>query len=74
MGQNCGTILRTMMQVFTTIYLAETLRANVECVESTDGLDQQLPGVIEFKQTLRERIAILENRSFDEDDDDNLLD
>jgi hypothetical protein len=60
-----------MMQVFTTIYLAETLRANIECVESTDGLDQQLPGVIEFKKTLRERIAILENRSFYQNDDDS---
>jgi hypothetical protein len=59
------------MQVFTTIYLAETLRANIECVESTDGLDQQLPGVIEFKKTLRERIAILENRSFYQNDDDS---
>lgn len=74
MGQNCGTILRTMMQVFTTIYLAETLRANVKCVESTDGLDQQLPGVIEFNETLRQRIAILENRGFYEDDCGNLFD
>jgi hypothetical protein len=62
------------MQVFTTIYLAETLRANVECVEETEGLDQQLPGVIEFKQTLRERIAILENRGFYEDHGDSNLD
>lgn len=58
------------MRVFTTIYLAETLRANIECVEETQGLDQQLPGVIEFKQTLRKRIAMLENRGFYESDDD----
>jgi hypothetical protein len=57
------------MQVFTTIYLAETLRANIECVEETDGLDQHLPGVLEFKRTLRHRIAMLENRGFYEDDD-----
>jgi len=63
-----------MMQVFTTIYLTETLRANVECVESTEGLDQHLPGVIEFKETLRKRIAILENRGFYEDNDDCNLD
>ncbi len=57
------------MQVFTTIYLAETLRANIECVEETQGLDQQQPGVLEFKHTLRRRIAMLENRGFYEDDD-----
>jgi len=71
--KNCGTIVRTTMQVFTTIYLAETLRANVEYVEETDGLDQQLPGVIEFKHTIRERIAILENR-WPCDDDGSLDD
>lgn len=58
------------MQVFTTIYLAETLRANIQCVEETEGLDQQLPGVLEFKHTLRKRIAMLENRWLFEDDCD----
>jgi len=67
--QNCGTIVSTIMQVFTTIYLAETLRANIACVEETLGLDQQLPGVQEFKRTLRKRIAMLENRCFYEDDE-----
>ena len=67
LDQNCGTIMSTIMQVFTTIYLAETLRANIECVEETEGLDQQLPGVLEFKQTLRKRIAMLENRRLYED-------
>ena len=57
------------MQVFTTIYLAETLRANIECVEETEGLDQLQPGVLEFKHTLRKRIAMLENRGFYEDDE-----
>jgi len=57
------------MQVFTTIYLAETLRANIDCVEETEGLDQCLPGVAEFKQTLRERIVMLENRGFYETDE-----
>lgn len=59
----------TSMQVFTTIYLAETLRANIECVEETEGLDQQQPGVLEFKHTLRKRIAMLENQVFYEDGD-----
>jgi hypothetical protein len=67
--QNCGTIVSTIMQVFTTIYLAETLRANIECVEETEGLDQLQPGVLEFKHTLRKRIAMLENRGFYEDDE-----
>lgn len=62
------------MQVFTTIYLAETLRSNIACVAETEGLDQQHPGVLEFKQTLRERIAILENRGFYEDDGTGNLD
>lgn len=57
------------MQVFTTIYLAETLRSNLQCVEDTDGLDQQQPGVVGFKETLRQRITILENRGFWETDD-----
>lgn len=57
------------MQVFTTIYLAQTLRANAECVEEIDGLDQSFPGVVDFTETLRERIAMLENRGFYEEDD-----
>jgi hypothetical protein len=57
------------MQVFTTIYLARTLRANIECIEETEGLDQQSPGAVEFKETLRERIAMLENRGFYETDE-----
>ena len=56
------------MQVFTTIFLAETLRANVECVEQTPDLDQNLPGVIEFKDALRRRISMLETRGFYEFD------
>jgi hypothetical protein len=59
------------MQVFTTIYLAETLRANIECVEETDGLDQDQPGVVEFKQTLRERIATLESSYWPESEPDS---
>ena len=67
--RKCGNIVSTIMQVFTTIYLAETLRANIECVEETEGLDQEQPGVVEFKQALRKRIAMLENRGFYEDGD-----
>jgi len=67
--QNCGTISMTNMQVFTTVFLVETLRATVECNEETDGLDQNLPGTIEFKQALRNRIAQLESRGFYESED-----
>ena len=52
------------MQVFTTIFLAETLRANLRCVEDADGLDQDLYGLAEFRQSLRERIEILEGRNW----------
>jgi len=56
------------MQVFTTIYLAETLRANIECIDETEGLDLQLPGVLEFKHALSKQIVLLENRRCCEDD------
>jgi hypothetical protein len=55
------------MQVFTTIFLAETLPASAECVDGPEGLDQDLHGPAEFKQALRERIAMLESRSWFED-------
>ena len=51
------------MQVFTTIFLIETLRANIECVEETDGIDQNHPGAVEFKEALRECISRLEGRN-----------
>jgi len=53
-----------MMRVFTTIFLAETLRANVECVEEAEEIDQNDPGVLEFKETLRGWISRLEGRNF----------
>lgn len=52
------------MQVFTTIFLVETLRANIACVEETDGVDQNHPGAVEFKETLQRCIARLEGRDF----------
>ena len=66
--QSNGTVTSIEMQVFTTIFLAETLRANVACVEETADLDQNLPGAVEFKDTLRKRIAMLEARGFFESD------
>jgi len=61
-----------MMQVFTTIFLAETLRANVECVEEAEGIDPNDPGVVEFKETLRAWISRLEGRRFPAFDDPEL--
>lgn len=65
--ESCGTIIG--MQVFTKIFLAETLRANIECVEETEGLDQNQPGAVEFKKALRNCIATLETRGFFESHD-----
>lgn len=58
-----------MMQVFTTIFLAETLRANVECVEEAEGIDANDPAAIEFKETLKAWISRLEGRTFPAFDD-----
>ena len=55
------------MQVFTTIFLAETLRANIQCAEEAEELDQDHSGLDEFKHALRERIAMLENRNWFKD-------
>jgi hypothetical protein len=56
------------MQVFTTIFLAEPLSANIQRVDQANGLDQDEHGLAEFKQALRERIAILESRGWSEVD------
>ena len=52
------------MRVFTTIFLAETLRANIECVEDAEGIDQNNPGLIEFKEALKACLSKLEGRAF----------
>lgn len=57
------------MQVFTTIFLVETLRANIECVEQADGIDQNHPGAIEFKEALQKCISRLEGRNLSAPDD-----
>ena len=56
------------MQVFTTIFLAEMLRANIQYVEQTKRLDQDQLCLVAFKQSLRERIAMLESRNWLKDD------
>jgi hypothetical protein len=57
------------MQVFTTIFLAETPRDNIQRVDQANSLDQDQHGLAEFKQALRERIVILESRGWSEGDD-----
>lgn len=49
------------MQVFTTIYLAETLRVNVQHVDETPTLET-FAGVREFAEALSRKIAELERR------------
>ena len=61
-----------MIQVFTSVFLAETLRANVECVEEAEGVDQDDPGVVEFKETLKAYISRLEGHAFPAVDDSDL--
>lgn len=54
------------MQVFTTIYLAEKVPADSEVVEESPWQDRQ-PWAVE--QTLRQCIAMHENRNWFEEDD-----
>jgi hypothetical protein len=56
------------MQVFTTIFLAETPRTEAPRVDQASGVDQDQRGLAEFEQALRERIAILESRGWFECD------
>lgn len=50
------------MQVFTTVYLVEALRADIRRVEETPGLERALPAVREFKDALQQKIAYLERQ------------
>jgi hypothetical protein len=50
------------MQVFTTIYLVETLRANIRHVEESPEVDQTLRGPREFTEALQRRLSELERR------------
>jgi len=49
------------MRVFTTIYLAETLNADVDSVEDAEDFGQQTPWTVGFKPTLRQGIPMHEN-------------
>lgn len=50
------------MQVFTTIFLAQSLRANIDSLEEMDHQDPDQTSLVDFKQALRKRIAMLESR------------
>ena len=52
------------MQVFTTIFLAQTLRANIDCLDELDDQASDESPLVEFKQALRKRIAMLESRNW----------
>jgi hypothetical protein len=54
------------MQVFTTIYFAEKLTADSEVVENSPWQDRE-PWAVEH--TLRQRIAMHENRNWFENDE-----
>lgn len=49
------------MRAFTTIFLTHTLSAILEHIEQTPDLDPDLPGLVDFKTTLLERIEQLRN-------------
>ncbi|MGA9585072.1 MAG: hypothetical protein WBQ95_07070 [Terracidiphilus sp.] len=56
------------MQVFTTIFVAETQRANIRRVDMANDPDREENGLSELKQALRKRIAMLESRGWFEGD------
>lgn len=72
----CGTIVETIMQVFTTIFLAETLTSNTRMAEeSTDNFTGDFigdfgnkRGPFEIKRINLERITMLEARNWFADD------
>lgn len=49
------------MRAFTTIFLDHSLSAILEHIEQTPDLDPNLPGLIEFKNTLLQRVQQLRN-------------
>ena len=49
------------MRAFTTIFLTHTLSAILEHIEQTPDLDPDLPGLVDFKNTLLERVGQLRN-------------
>jgi hypothetical protein len=52
------------LQVFTTVFLAQTHRASPGAVDDPDSVDQNSSGAIEFRQNLRECVSKLESRGF----------
>jgi hypothetical protein len=57
------------MKIFTTIFLAEKSSAKIDGVEEFEAPDWT--GLIEFEQSLRERIVTLEVRHWFQDDGTN---
>ena len=51
------------MQFFTTHLLINTLRATLDTVEQTHDVDQNHPGLLEFKRALLQEVAVLQERA-----------
>lgn len=56
------------MQVFTTIFLAETLSSNTATAEELSGIYSDQRDLSEIKRTNLERITMLESRNWFLDD------
>ncbi len=56
------------MQVFTTIFLVETPRANTRRVDQANCLAKDERSLADFQQALCERLTILESRGWFEGD------
>jgi len=52
------------MKTITTVLLINTLRATLEYIEETPGLDSDYPGLVELKRTLTSKLSQLEDERF----------
>jgi hypothetical protein len=52
------------LQIFTAVFVAEPLPADIEGAEAVDRPRRNQPGAIDFKQTLGECVSKLESRGF----------
>ncbi len=64
----CGTIVEKIMQVYTTVFLAETLRSETSDAEKSIGDHEMKRGLPEIKRARLEYITMLEARNWFLDD------
>lgn len=55
------------MKTITSVLLVNTLRATVDHIEETTGLDSVCPGLIELKRTLTSKLSQLQDGRFIQD-------